>query len=116
MRKKIFIQIFLLVLAFLATVLSTYPKVEVAKHSDLENLSCGWPLKFVVHDDSLLDPPMPWKAYCGFLRGRFDQGTTKEFNWQYFILDMAFFYLIILVLFHAGRLVVKTYKDHDGIS
>ncbi len=83
MRKKIFIQIFLLVLAFLVTLATTYPKVEVTNRSDLENLSCGWPLKFVVHDDSLYDPPMPWKVPCGFLRGPYGQGTTKKFNWPY---------------------------------
>lgn len=107
MRNKIFIQIFFLAFSFLAVLVTTYPKVEVTKHSDLENLSCGWPLKFVVHNDSLLDPPLPWKVSCGFLRGRFDQGSTKEIYWQYFILDTAFFYLLILAMYHGKNLIVK---------
>lgn len=107
MRKKIFILVFLLILSFLATLATTYPKVEVTKHSNLENLSCGWPLKFVVHDDSLYDPPMPWKASCGFLRSPYEQGATKEFYWQYFIFDVVFFYLLILALYHSGNIIVK---------
>ncbi|MDP3057161.1 MAG: hypothetical protein Q8N37_01390 [bacterium] len=111
MRKKIFVQVFFIALSFIVALVSTYPKVEVTKHSDLKNLSCGWPLKFVVHDDSLLDPPMPWKVSCGFLRGPYGQGSTKEFNWQYFILDAAFFYLLILALYHGKDLVIKKKQE-----
>lgn len=107
MRKKLSIQILLIIFSFLVALSTTYTKVEVTKHSDLENLSCGWPIKFVVHDDSLLDPPMPWKAPCGFLRGHYGQGSTKEFNWQYFILDAAFFYLILSAVFYGWNFIRK---------
>lgn len=107
MQKKIFIQVFFILLSFLATIVSTYPKVEITKHSDLEHLSCGWPLKFIVNDDSLYDPPMPWKATCGFLRGPYGQGSTKEFNWQYFIIDTAFFYVILLAIYYGKNLIIK---------
>lgn len=108
MRNKIFIHVFFVILSFLATLISTYPKVEVTQPPELKTLSCGWPLKFVVHDDSLLDSSiLPWKYDCGFLRGRFDQGSTKEFNWQYFIIDIAFFYLLILALYHGKDMIIK---------
>lgn len=110
MRKKIFIQIFFVILSFFATLASTYPKVEVTQQSDMKTLSCGWPLKFVIHDDSSYDPPMPWKAYCGFLRTPYEQGATKEFNWQYFILDTAFFYLILSAIYYGKNLIVKNRK------
>lgn len=106
MRNKIFIHFFFILISFFVVIVSTYPKVEIAKHSELENLSCGWPLKFVVHDDSLYDPPMPWKATCGFLRA-YDQGITKEFYWQYFIFDAVFYYLLILLVFYGA---CKGYK------
>ncbi len=106
MQKKFFVGIIFLVLSFGITLLLTmFQKVEVTKHSDLNAISCGWPLKFVVHDDSLLDPPMPWEAPCGFLRGYYGQGSTKAFYWQYFIFDTAFFYLVLLVLLRGRNLI-----------
>ena len=104
MRREFLLNIFFVFLALVAVWIMAYHKVEVFNKEDLSAVSCGWPLKFMVNDLSYRDPPFPWKISC--LAGEWGD-PTKEFNWQYFILDAAFFYLLILALYHGKDLILK---------
>lgn len=65
MKKKIKI-IFIFALAIFLTIATTYKKVEVLNKTELNNLSCGWPIQYLSsgYETSRLDPPYPWKTNC----------------------------------------------------
>lgn len=104
MLKKLLFHILFVFLAFVAVWIMAYQKVEVFNKEDLSAVSCGWPFKFMVNDLSYRDPPFPWKITC--LTGEWGN-PTKEFNWQYFIIDTAFFYLILLAIYYGKNLIIK---------
>ncbi len=103
MSKKIISNIFFLTLAIFLTASTMFKSVEVFSHSDLNTVSCGWPLNFIVQDQGWRDPPYPWKVPC--LASPLE--SSIKFNWQYFILDTAFFYLLILALIRGREMIIK---------
>lgn len=103
MFNKITFNVSLLILAIFLTVSTTFKKVEVFSHSDLNAVSCGWPLRFVTQDQGWRDPPYPWKVSC--FASPLENPT--KFNWQYFILNATFFYLLILAFLRGRDLIVK---------
>lgn len=103
MSKKIIINLFFLTIAIFIAASTTVKKVEVFSHSDLNNVSCGWPLNFIAQDQGWRDPSYPWKVPC--FASPLENPT--KFYWQYFILDAAFFYLLILAMYHGKNLIVR---------
>ena len=98
MIKNFLLHIFFLVIAFVAVwVVVANQKVEVFNKDDLRALSCGWPLEFVVNDQSRLDPPFPWKISC--LGSPLD--NPFKFYWPQFIIDVLIFYALIVFLWNA---------------
>ena len=100
--------ILILVLAIFLTISTAYKKVEVLNKSELNNLSCGWPIQYISSgfETSRYDPPYPWKANCiGLVVGGW--GDPIDICWVRFIFDVAFFYLLILALFHSGNIIAK---------
>ena len=93
-NKVIFRHISLLAIAVIITLPATLPQtVMVYSKSDQYAVPCGFPLAFVEIDQSHLDPPYPWPAKCSFV------GATYHF--EYFLLDAAFFYLLLLGIIGA---------------
>lgn len=93
-NKVIFHHVSLLAIAIVMTCAATlWQTVTVYSKSDQYAVPCGFPLTFVELDQSNLDPPYPWPAECTFL------GTT--YSAQYLLLDMVFFYSILLGIIGA---------------
>lgn len=103
-KKPLLLGIFLAIAILIVLVITVFQKIEVFEHSDLNAVSCGWPMKFVVQDESWRDPPFPWKVPCGF----YGEDTTA-FHVPQFILDVGFFY-VLLVLIWEGCGIVKKKK------
>lgn len=99
MSKKVIISV--LVLAIILTIATAYKKVEVLNKSELNNLSCGWPIQYISSgfETSRRDPPYPWKANC--VDGEW--GDPVDIDWKYFVFDVAFFYLLVLVLYYYWK-------------
>ena len=97
MRKKFLLHILFITVAFIAVWITVSQKVEVFNKDDLRTLSCGWPLKFMVNDQSWRDPPFPWKISC--FAGEW--GDPIEFRWPQFITDVLVFYALIVFLWSA---------------
>lgn len=107
MPKRIII-VLLFILAIFLVVATTYKEVEVFNKSELNNLSCGWPLQYVSSsfEVSRKDPPYPWRASCaGLINGEW--GDPVDIRWGYFIFDVAFFYLLILASYYSSNIIVK---------
>ena len=105
MSKKVIINVLLLVLAIFLTISTAYKKVEVLNKSELNNLSCGWPIQYISSgfEVSRRDPPYPWKANC--VEGEW--GDPVDICWGCFIFDISFFYLLILVSYYSGNIIMK---------
>ncbi|MBU2578651.1 hypothetical protein KKA09_00840 [Patescibacteria group bacterium] len=99
MRKKLLLHIFFVFLAVVAVWIIAGQNVEVFNKDDLRNLSCGWPLKFAVNDQSWRDPPFPWKISC--LSGEWDYSFIKFFRWPQFIIDVIVFYALIIFFWNC---------------
>ena len=99
MKKRTKIILIFLLAVFLVTVVSTFGGVEVFKKSDLNAISCGWPLHFITQNQSWRNPPYPWTVPC--FSSPLESPT--KFYWGRFIFDVAFFYLIILALYYYWK-------------
>lgn len=114
MKKRMKI-IIVLVLAIFLTVSTAYKKVEVFNKSELNNISCGWPMQYISSGFKVSrnDPPYPWKTNC--INGEW--GDPVDINWKYLIFDVAFFCLLILALNYTGNIIVKKMRrkkqDHS---
>ena len=108
MSKKVIVNILLFVLAIFLTITTVYRKVEVFDKSELNNLSCGWPIHYLSsgYETSRYDPPYPWKANCVGLAGG-GWGDPVDICWGCFTFNVAFFYLLILVSYYSGDIIVK---------
>lgn len=115
MSKKVIINVLFLVFAIFLTIATAYKKVEVFSQPELNNLSCGWPLQYISSgfEESRYNPPFPWKANC--VEGEW--GDPVDINWGYFVFDVAFFYLFIMVVDYYWRLNrKKTHKEKRKIG
>ena len=101
MSKKVTINILFLVLAVFLTISTAFKKIEVFNQSELNNLSCGWPLHYISSsfEESRYNPPFPWKTNC--VEGEW--GDPVDVYWGLFIFDIAFFYLLIMVLYYYWK-------------
>lgn len=106
MKKKFLLHMLFIVVALAAVLITANQKVEVFNNDDLRTLSCGWPFKFVVNNQSHLDPPFPWKIPC--LDGEWDYATRKFFHWSQFIIDILVFY--VLIVFFRGTYIILSNK------
>jgi hypothetical protein len=94
MKKQTIVYSLLLLTAIILVIgIPVFEKIEVYQHSDLNAVSCGWPMKFIVQDQSWRDPPFPWKVPCGFVGEH-----TTSFNVLVFLIDGAFFYALLIIL------------------
>lgn len=110
--KKIIINILLFALAGFIVTSTALKSVEVFVHSDLNAISCGWPLNFITQDQGWRDPPYPWKVPC--LASPLENPT--KFYWPQFIINVVFFYLLVLVLFYGGSLIAKKIQRRKTVS
>lgn len=106
MKKKFLLHMLFVVVALIAVWITANQKVEVSNKDNLRTLSCGWPLKFIVNDQSWRDPPFPWKISC--LTGEWDYAAKKLFRWPQFIIDILVFYA--LIVFFRGAYVILSNK------
>ena len=96
MRKKLLLHSFFLVLASLITISTAFKSVEVLNKSNLNHLSCGWPIQYANNGfgESRWDPPYPWTIRC--INGGW--GDPIRIYWPQFVIDVAFFYTVIVLL------------------
>ena len=94
---------FFIVIALVVVWLTAYQKVEVFNKDDLSAVACGWPLKFIVSDQSWRDPPFPWDSSC-FSN---EWGNSIAFRWPLFIADAIVFYIFIIFLWRAYVIIKK---------
>lgn len=101
-RTKI---ILIFILAVFLTISTAFKRVEVFNKSELNNLSCGWPIQYISSgfEVSRYDPPYPWKTNC--INGGW--GDPVDICWGCFIFDVIFFYLFILALSYGGNIIAK---------
>lgn len=99
MRKKFFLHILFFALACIVTLATAFRGVKVSNKADLGAVSCGWPLQFVVQDQSRKDPPYPWTVRCGLPVSLED--PIRFFHWPQFIIDALVFYALIVFLWGA---------------
>jgi len=99
MKKRIKIILIFLLAVFLVTIVSTFGGVKVFKKSDLNIVSCGWPLSFVAQDQSWRDPPYPYRVPCPAS----PLESPTEFYWERFVFDVAFFYLLIMAVYYYWK-------------
>lgn len=99
MRKKFLLHILFVALAFVAVWITANQKVEVFNKEDMSALSCGWPITFIVNDQSYRDPPFPWKLSC--LGGEWSYSVKQSFSLPQFIIDILVFYALIVFLWSA---------------
>ena len=99
MRKKFLLHTLFLVLACIMTLSTAFRDVEVFSKADLSAVSCGWPLQFIVQDQSRYDPPYPWTVRCGLPFSLED--PIRFFHWPQFIIDVLAFYAFIVFLWSA---------------
>lgn len=78
-------------------------EIEVHSKTDLQTVTCGWPLKFIENDQSWRDPPFPWKIDC--LSGEWS-GSLKVL-WLPLALNIAMFYFSLVLLWGVYRKLVK---------
>ncbi|MCK5413242.1 MAG: hypothetical protein KAI57_02595 [Candidatus Pacebacteria bacterium] len=107
MKKRTKI-ILIFILAVFLTIATAYKRVEVFNKSELNNLSCGWPSQYISSgfEVSRRDPPYPWEGNCvGLISGEW--GDSVDFDWKYFVFDIAFFYLLILAVYYCWK------PDHE---
>ena len=95
--------ILILVVAILVTFFTTFfTDIEVASKSELQAIPCGWPLPFVIRDDSRLAPPFPYLIECGPM----SLESPTMFKPEAFIIDVALFVAgLVVVLLIAARIV-----------
>lgn len=99
MSKKFLLNILFLALACTATLLTGFRDVKVFSKTDLSEVSCGWPLQFIVQDQSRKDPPYPWTVRCGLPFSLED--PIRFFYWPQFIIDILAFYAFIIFLWYG---------------
>ena len=104
MKKRTKI-ILVFILAVFLTISTLFKKVEVFNKTELNNLSCGWPIHYLSsgYETSRLDPPYPWKTNCG----SGEWGDPVDICWGCFVFDISFFYLLILVSYYSGNIIMK---------
>lgn len=104
MSKRIIITVLLFILAVFLAIATAYRGIEVFNKSELNNLSCGWPLQYISsgYEVSRKDPPYPWKGNCvGLISGEW--GDPINIDWERFVFDVAFFYLLILAIYYYWK-------------
>lgn len=107
--KKNQINLSILVLAILSAVSTVYQEVELFSQTEVNNLSCGWPMRYFFNafpESRWGSPYYPSTRGCiDFIYGEW--GDPINVQWVYFILDIVFFYLLLSVLFNGGRIVIR---------
>ncbi|MFA7169350.1 MAG: hypothetical protein WC178_00680 [Candidatus Paceibacterota bacterium] len=97
--------------AIFFTIATAYKRVEVFDKTEIDNLSCGWPMRYISsgYVDSALNPPYPWMASCADLLGH-GYGDFFDLRWVYFIFDAVFFYSFLFVILNVGRMTIKKHR------
>jgi len=103
-KSKIIITyslIFLLSLFFVS--FSVFIPQEVHNKKELSEIEFGLPLKFLKQDQSLRDPPFPWK----FNMENPAEVIATEFSW----IEFSFSVIIVFVVFSlVSKFFVKLFK------
>ena len=95
--------------SLLVLVLTTLKSIEVLNKTDIENISCGWPLTFIEQNQGRLDPPFPWKVNCQFFSLEF----PTQYNWINFGLDMVFYFLVTIAVLKIFLMIRTSERKWD---
>ena len=79
--------------------------VNIQNKSDLYTVECGWPLTFIIDDQSWRDPPYPWTTTC---RNN-EWGSIPEVLWSSFFINVTIFYLFFMYLLNLYRWLQFSY-------
>lgn len=115
--RKTKINIVLLALAVFSTLSTVYAKVESSNQVEMDNLSCGWPMRYLSSGDPVGGPtPMsfPWTERCIGALGS-EWGSPIDMQWTFLISDIIFFYLLWLIIFYGGRKIMRKMRQQDKL-
>lgn len=56
----------ILFISLVVVLMSVHIPQTVYNKTDLVKVRCGWPLGYMIQDQSWRDPPYPWRTNCGF--------------------------------------------------
>lgn len=85
----------ILLLSMLITLaIPMFEEVTVYDQVELSKVACGFPLPFVLVDESNFDPPLPYDIQCSL--GGWEKAAS--FGWIPFIADALIFTLILLMM------------------
>lgn len=91
-KIKIYFISFLLTLPILLA--SVFIPVNISSHSELLEVKLGLPFKFLIQDQSHLDPPLPWRVNFSSPL----ENPTQILWPQFFLSVIVIFTLVSLVL------------------
>ena len=111
LKRLSFHLVFITIAIFLTLLTPWFREVDVfkSKKADLVSVPCGWPFAFINQNLSGYDPPYSYKVRCSFI----SLENPTKYYWQYFIVDVAFFYVILISLLY---IVSKFKKKKDSFS
>lgn len=115
--RKTKINMVLFALAVFSTVATVYAKVNFFSQAELDNISCGWPMRYLSNPDIAGGPtPMsfPWTTGCIDALSN-EWGSPLDMQWTLFIFNITFFYLLWLVIFYGGRKIMRKMRQDDKL-
>ena len=112
MLQRLSFHLFLVAIAIFLTLLTPWIReVDVFKSEkvDLVNVTCGWPLNFITQNLSRYDPPYSYKMRCSFI----SLEDPTKYNWYYFAINVAFFYVILISFFYITSKFKQKMKTYN---
>lgn len=89
--------LFLFFITTIVIIFSTIAPTKTINNRDEQMVECGWPLPFMIVDESRWDPPYPWQYHCGF----YNLEAPTQFLWPRFVYNFVVIFLslnLILLL------------------
>lgn len=106
--KEVVLNVCLVVLAVFFTWVTTFHKTEVFNKTELNNLSCGWPLRYLSsgYAENGADPPYPWTDSC-FQLVYNEWGDPLDVQWADLIFNVVFYYLLLSESLYVSRKLTR---------
>lgn len=83
---------------------TTLPKTVINNKSELLEVRCGWPLHYMIQDQSWRDPSYPWQTSCGF----YALEEPTHILWIPFFANVTIIYTATIVLLSLINSRLKT--------
>lgn len=115
--RKTKINMVLFALAVFSTLATVYAKVDFFSQAELDNISCGWPMRYLSSPDIDGGPSpewFPWTTGCIDALSN-EWGSPLDMQWTFFIINIIFFYLLWLMIYYGGRKIMRKMRQQDKL-